>query len=1490
MRSPTTSEPRAHRVLRSALAVAVVACAGACLVTDAGIPSSALFLCTSTDQCPSGWTCDIAASTCVSPDAPRLDGEAVLSTTFAGPARPIRVTFAFDRAIVESETQVTLVDERLGASFPGTFTRVEDAPDHTFELLPIGVPDVLAFVDIRATSEANAVGRALAGPVEIDATAPTIFEDAGQRSAAVAPALATSSSPIVITFSANEPLAVDDPARAPSFRVVRDDDQSSESLAGVVTSGAEVRAELAPDVARAEGAYTVYASSFFDRAWNPAVLDDDALARVGAFVVDATPPAVVFVTVEPETVTPLGDAHELSLCLSVDDAHLRDGAPDGPPEGRVFTLTVAGVDVTSTCAPSVAPCTHSCLVDATTDLAGATTPDEGPVLLTLTATDRAGNVATTSTAVSWDERPPEVVNAFAWIEPGPNNVLFAPGALTDGSTLVVAFNTDEPVRGQPEGTPEDDPVVEIACAGDVVIDAQRVPPFASTFFVYRARLMPGVVVDDGPCTVSVSAMDPVGNESERVLDELPPIIIDRAAPDAANIDADGLVHFRAPWGMLVDEPAAGAALVPPFHTITDLDDQSLVSGALFSALGEEIVIVRIFDAPIGDGTEIGRAAREFGDDGTPLDPPVFQMPVFATRDAPAVWVSIVDSAGNDSPRVRVGRGQWVSNTGSSSTWDLADNPMTLLSTPLMTPVLFPATATNARYPDPLLDPSGATSEGNANALAALVDVEGAATFERVRSTDAPTPFPVDGAAVGSDPVRGRVLLFGGARAGVPTDRLWELDGSRAIERCTSLFEPCFWQRPSPRVGAAIVYEPKSARSLVVGGCATKAGEAVGQCVPSADVFLFDGTAFEKLVCDEAVCGPLARHRHAVDIDREGDAALYVFGGCLDAACSTRSRALLHVVDGSITALCDDTGAGCTGTAPDPRADAALVVTDGRAIVFGGCTAYDGTTSFGCTAPQGDVHALDLATRVWTKLPSPTPAFACARASAAHVADGALYGGLDRAHYALCAPTAGAPRLVKIAYPDVSEVPFAPSNDTFEDDPTRALVTDSARERLVAVSRTRATALLREADDALVYPMHLVDETTVAPPHGASRAFFAVPSGDVVMAVVVTGVPRTYAWSGGSWRLVCAGCGPAPVDKATSVENGPLAGGVVLSAGQTWHYTDDGSADPWVNLGFAVPAIDGIALAPMGNGAVLLTGTSGGAHAAARLDENGYTALDTSGVTMPPRFFSGLVYAPERSGVLAFGGCGNILCGPLADTHVLTANAGALTSSEVTSTIVPAARASPILVREPLRGRIVLFGGNSLFLLAVNDGVHELFGETWRPRVVVDPEQDGAPTNMAVDPAAGDVRGGGVLFTDGQLDDGSARIWRYDGGARTAPGHIAITALVAASIPNESVVDRVFTRFYGGGSSPIADGVVLLAWRGDRWFALGGGVGDATSLTQATALLGDDGDPLTDDIPVDPFVFDASRAMAFALVPLPNATGVARLTSTYVDVIVRYQLP
>lgn len=128
-----------------------------------------------------------------------------------------------------------------------------------------------------------------------------------------------------------------------------------------------------------------------------------------------------------------------------------------------------------------------------------------------------------------------------------------------------------------------------------------------------------------------------------------------------------------------------------------------------------------------------------------------------------------------------------------------------------------------------------------------------------RITTSVSPPARGGHAMGYDPVRRRVVVFGGAAGPVNFDDTWEYDG-------TSWSRVSVRSSPSARTGARMAYSPVLHGLVMYGG--------VNGCTQLGDVWVFDGVEWHALPTDS---GPLPRDSGGwIHYPPTGD--LFLFGG------------------------------------------------------------------------------------------------------------------------------------------------------------------------------------------------------------------------------------------------------------------------------------------------------------------------------------------------------------------------------------------------------------------------------------------------------------------------------------------------------------------------------------------------------------------------------------------------------------------------------------
>jgi cysteine-rich repeat protein len=174
------------------------------------------------------------------------------------------------------------------------------------------------------------------------------------------------------------------------------------------------------------------------------------------------------------------------------------------------------------------------------------------------------------------------------------------------------------------------------------------------------------------------------------------------------------------------------------------------------------------------------------------------------------------------------------------------------------------------------------------------------------------PTARESCALASDPVRGRVVLFGGQGATVPLADTWEWDGRR--------WQPQSVTSPPARVASALAYHGGSGELVLFGG----AGAAV-----FGDTWQWDGARWLRV----ATTGPAPRYGHGMAYDTRRD-RIVLFGG----GNGSQLFADLWQWDGATwTQL-------APGAVPPPRMFSQLAYDIGRdrVVLFGGLAA-DGTT-------------------------------------------------------------------------------------------------------------------------------------------------------------------------------------------------------------------------------------------------------------------------------------------------------------------------------------------------------------------------------------------------------------------------------------------------------------------------------------------------------------------------------------------------------------------
>jgi hypothetical protein len=168
---------------------------------------------------------------------------------------------------------------------------------------------------------------------------------------------------------------------------------------------------------------------------------------------------------------------------------------------------------------------------------------------------------------------------------------------------------------------------------------------------------------------------------------------------------------------------------------------------------------------------------------------------------------------------------------------------------------------------------------------------------------------VRGAAMATDTRRGRIVLVGGAQAGVDAaglvrNDLFEWDGTRWSQ--VLQHNPAATDRPSPRVGHGAGFVAAEGGVVIVNGCGADFVNFLGCAAPLApEVWVWDGVSFSRR-CAGAACGD-APQPIRPEVMSDTDGVLLVTGGANDSGFtlveSDPPPALKRFVGGTFTGRC-----------------------------------------------------------------------------------------------------------------------------------------------------------------------------------------------------------------------------------------------------------------------------------------------------------------------------------------------------------------------------------------------------------------------------------------------------------------------------------------------------------------------------------------------------------------------------------------------------------
>jgi hypothetical protein len=204
--------------------------------------------------------------------------------------------------------------------------------------------------------------------------------------------------------------------------------------------------------------------------------------------------------------------------------------------------------------------------------------------------------------------------------------------------------------------------------------------------------------------------------------------------------------------------------------------------------------------------------------------------------------------------------------------------------------------------------------------------------------------------------------------------------------------------------------------------------------------------------------------------------------------------------------------------------------------------------------------------------------------------------------------------------------------------------------------------------------------------------------------------------------------------------------------------------------------------------------------------------------------------------------------------------------------------------DPVRGKVIAIGGSDKTTSSSSNLALEWDGANWTELTTGDPGGDGNPEPRQGHGFAHDGgRGELVLFGGWDMDDSTWRgKWAIDG----RPGHVATFRLAGAGHCQELDLQSVAVRWSAGGVSQgvsPADGASLYGWQQGRW----GLLDSNTAALDAPGVI-----EWTETSPevLDHMAFGDLGSLAFSVVPRGvNGLGLAKVSTDYVMATVSYRL-
>lgn len=1032
---------------------------------------------------------------------------------------------------------------------------------------------------------------------------------------------------------------------------------------------------------------------------------------------------------------------------------------------------------------------------------------EGPGGVLVTGSDTAGNTRSVAQPLAFDFTPPALLagtTSVALVPPA-GAPLASVTKLGVSGTARLTFSLTEQVAAPPVvGAPAPDPLSFSRTAG------------TATSFVYEHVLAAGSHTQ-GLRPVEIDAADLVGNRA--LLSVAAALTVDTLAPGAPNTADDaGIVYLRSPWG-----------------TGTGPRDFRVVGAGQATEPG---VVVRAVDQPqLSGAAELGRTTAD-ADGGFVL--------LTGNADRAVVYLSAVDSAGNQSPAVDVKNVVWRATLGGKVRGSTFENPHSVEARSWFSTALSQRDAVEtSQYATLGTVDAGVVTQPSANRSWTFIDVD---TNPVSRSVN----------TLVYDSRRRVSVMFGGAAnaTGVDLTDTAEWNGLSWVRRTP--LDPEGDGNPPALGGLASAYDAVRSRVVMFGA---QNGSTVGE------TWEWDGWSWAK----------------RTPRDPEGDGNPLGSSGTCMAYDSLRQRVLLWTTNAAGTAgeLWDWNGVSWrrrSNTGPPGRySECGLAFNSvaGVAVLLGG---------YPLTGTGLDVWEWNDTT--WTRR---------ARAGTWPGIDGSFSAVFDGTRTLFVGQNGGD----VWAWNGTSMADVTGLNP-----PSSEHVTfDTARGRVVMLSADYSLANLPSRTYEFTAAGGWANRTPASndPPvrSEAKAAFDTTRNRTLVFggfeASTATYLADTWEWSGAAWvrRVVTAPTAQIWVSLSWDLarSRGVLFGGPNSGTqiNQTWEW--DGTV--WANRTPATgnpPAAANVGLAyDEARARTVLFG--GENQAATPLAQtwlwNGTAWTRALPTTSPPaRTQASMVYDASRQRVVLFGGFDGSNS-PYGDTWEWNGTVWANRAS----TTSPPPRAQGAMAYDRKRARVFLFGGLDYSTPLYRD-FWEWDGTTWDTVDVVDPEADGNPAGRAGAAMVFDDNRNTLVMYGGSVGAASSQTWESDALDPYQPAAAAHFSFAASGAEANVTLQRVDVGWWGGGdgadrtaAAAPTTGAALYAWERGAFLPTGAATTAPTTAPQRLQWT------LTDPLRLASLLEGTRRELAVALVGTGvNHVNRASLGFGYVEAVITYRRP